>query len=217
MNNTELGFFADIVENPDDDGLRLMYADWCEEQGRDLQAEFIRLQIEAAATRKQVISDEFRYRIAAKIRDLVKSVNKDLGKLVRSNISYSGIINYADINDWRDGSIFMTSNCYVVEIHRGFPCAITSNWSDLLDSLVFMKEYGLPLNTARFLTVPSWTTYPSVWGNQSRTAFEWWDWPEHVFKKPPVTRLRRVADRHAWDVFSSFLKKKWPAVDFKKR
>jgi uncharacterized protein (TIGR02996 family) len=38
----------DICENPADDGLRLVYADWLEENGQPERAEFIRIQIERA-------------------------------------------------------------------------------------------------------------------------------------------------------------------------
>jgi uncharacterized protein (TIGR02996 family) len=40
-------FLESILENPDDDGLRLIYADWLEEHGNP-RAEFIRVQIELA-------------------------------------------------------------------------------------------------------------------------------------------------------------------------
>lgn len=36
----------DIIANPADDGLRLIYADWCEDNGQAERAEFIRVQIE---------------------------------------------------------------------------------------------------------------------------------------------------------------------------
>jgi uncharacterized protein (TIGR02996 family) len=42
--STEEGFLADIVEHPDDDGPRLVYADWLEEQGESERAGFIRVQ-----------------------------------------------------------------------------------------------------------------------------------------------------------------------------
>jgi len=35
-----------ICENPDDDAPRLIYADWLDEHGDPLQAEFIRIQVE---------------------------------------------------------------------------------------------------------------------------------------------------------------------------
>jgi uncharacterized protein (TIGR02996 family) len=41
-------FLADIIAHPDDDGPRLIYADWCEDNGQPDRAEFIRLQIEQA-------------------------------------------------------------------------------------------------------------------------------------------------------------------------
>jgi uncharacterized protein (TIGR02996 family) len=44
----EDAFLADIVENPDDDGVRLIYADWLEDHGQPERAEFIRVQCELA-------------------------------------------------------------------------------------------------------------------------------------------------------------------------
>jgi uncharacterized protein (TIGR02996 family) len=43
VNNPD-GILRAICENPDDDGPRLVYADWCEEHGDPDRAEFIRLQ-----------------------------------------------------------------------------------------------------------------------------------------------------------------------------
>lgn len=42
-----------ICENPDEDAPRLVYADWLEENGYELYAEFIRVQIELARTGHQ--------------------------------------------------------------------------------------------------------------------------------------------------------------------
>lgn len=39
-------FLRDVIEHPDDDAVRLIYADWLEERG-GLRGEFIRLQIES--------------------------------------------------------------------------------------------------------------------------------------------------------------------------
>ena len=46
--NTNEAFLQSIIENPDDDTPRLIFADWLEEQGRGLRAEFIRFQRERA-------------------------------------------------------------------------------------------------------------------------------------------------------------------------
>src|SRR5437763_4914099 len=44
----ESAFLRTIVERPDDDAPRLVYADWLEEHGNTPRAEFIRVQIELA-------------------------------------------------------------------------------------------------------------------------------------------------------------------------
>src|SRR5436309_2100877 len=44
--STEQAFLADIVAHPDDDGPRLIFADWLDEHGQADRAAFIRAQIE---------------------------------------------------------------------------------------------------------------------------------------------------------------------------
>src|SRR5438552_18436242 len=44
----EANFLAAIRESPDDDAVRLIFADWLEEQGDTDRAEFIRVQVERA-------------------------------------------------------------------------------------------------------------------------------------------------------------------------
>jgi uncharacterized protein (TIGR02996 family) len=44
----EQAFLRSIKESPDDDGLRLIFADWLEENGQPERGELIRLQVEAA-------------------------------------------------------------------------------------------------------------------------------------------------------------------------
>src|SRR5262249_49135917 len=46
-------FVRAIIENPDDDGPRLVFADWLEEHGQLERAEFIRVQIELARLQKE--------------------------------------------------------------------------------------------------------------------------------------------------------------------
>src|SRR4051794_5593177 len=41
-------FLCDIIEHPDDDAPRLIYADWLDEHGQPERAEFIRLQCRLA-------------------------------------------------------------------------------------------------------------------------------------------------------------------------
>jgi uncharacterized protein (TIGR02996 family) len=46
---TEAAFLAAIIERPDDDVPRLVFADWLDEHGQPERAEFIRVQVELAA------------------------------------------------------------------------------------------------------------------------------------------------------------------------
>jgi uncharacterized protein (TIGR02996 family) len=50
----EQAFLAAVLADPQDDAPRLIYADWLDEQGRCEQAEFIRVQMELAATGRWV-------------------------------------------------------------------------------------------------------------------------------------------------------------------
>lgn len=44
MSNTEQGFMYDICRNPHDHAIKLIFADWLEDNGQKLRAEFIRVQ-----------------------------------------------------------------------------------------------------------------------------------------------------------------------------
>lgn len=48
--STANAFLRQIRENPDDDALRLVFADWLDENGDPERAEFIRAQIELSRT-----------------------------------------------------------------------------------------------------------------------------------------------------------------------
>lgn len=59
----ETAFLRSIMENPDDDALRLVYADWLEETGQSARAAFVRLEVEFNSTpvsdaRAQALRDE---------------------------------------------------------------------------------------------------------------------------------------------------------------
>jgi uncharacterized protein (TIGR02996 family) len=63
MSTAEQGFLSEIRANPDDDGVRLIYADWLEENGQSQRAEFIRVQIELARLadddhRREALADQ---------------------------------------------------------------------------------------------------------------------------------------------------------------
>lgn len=55
----EEAFLQSIVENPDDDTPRLIFADWLEENGQGERAEFVRVQCELAKPCRLGYSDRF--------------------------------------------------------------------------------------------------------------------------------------------------------------
>jgi uncharacterized protein (TIGR02996 family) len=57
-----------ILDSPDDDGLRLVYADWLEEHSEPERAEFIRVQIELATLKKGPARDRLLKREAALLK-----------------------------------------------------------------------------------------------------------------------------------------------------
>ena len=68
--NYEEGFLEAIREDPDDEGLRLVYADWLEEHGQLNRAEFIRGQIHLARVKEDSLP---RRRLARRMRELLEA------------------------------------------------------------------------------------------------------------------------------------------------
>ena len=62
-------FLASIIESPDDDDPRLIYADWLDEHGQTERAEFLRVQCELARLRKGK-DGPWRAALKVKARDL---------------------------------------------------------------------------------------------------------------------------------------------------
>jgi uncharacterized protein (TIGR02996 family) len=66
-----------ILEDPGDDAVRLVYADWCEEHGQDERAEHIRLQIEQARLPEDEWDDSDEvYRRRREIRTRLQELSK---------------------------------------------------------------------------------------------------------------------------------------------
>jgi len=71
--NHEDGFLQAMLETPDDDALRLVYADWLEERG-DPRAEFIRVQCAAA---HMAADDQRRHALQAREKQLFTEYARD--------------------------------------------------------------------------------------------------------------------------------------------
>jgi uncharacterized protein (TIGR02996 family) len=80
---THDAFVRHIRETPDDDGLRLIYADWLEERN-DPRAAFLRVEAELAALPKD---DERRTALQARLREMAPTIDPDwLAALDRTRV-----------------------------------------------------------------------------------------------------------------------------------
>src|SRR6516162_306803 len=70
-------FLATILERPDDDAPRLVFADWLEEHGESARAEFIRVQIELAAGPSEAHRRSF---LKRREKDLLQAHRKEWRK-----------------------------------------------------------------------------------------------------------------------------------------
>src|SRR5881275_1349595 len=94
----EIAFLRTILEDPDADGPRLVYADWLEEHGETARAEFIRVQIELARLGP---TDERRTPLQERESELLKRYarrwQRRVGTWVRDVQFRRGIIEYVRV------------------------------------------------------------------------------------------------------------------------
>jgi uncharacterized protein (TIGR02996 family) len=97
-----------ILDDPDDDVVRLVFADWCEEDGQADRAEFIRLQFEEA--RKQVGQDASETKLSAREKALLRRHARTW---------------FAPPRGWKPGNEY--------KVRRGFPWAVTGSYQAVHD------------------------------------------------------------------------------------
>jgi uncharacterized protein (TIGR02996 family) len=102
-----------ILEDPEDDVVRLVYADWCEEHGLTERAEHIRLQIEQARLPKDVTEDsDEAYRRRREIEARLKELGKREKEWLEPLRGRRGPLRGRDVE---------------VHFHRGFPHRLTTH------------------------------------------------------------------------------------------
>src|SRR5262245_49099485 len=102
----EASFLHDILENPDDDATRLIFADWLDDNGQPERAEFIRLQIEDAPL---------------PIADRPKERQKRESALLKKFLKRW----FAPPKGWKPGASFT--------IRRGFPWSLSRSVEAILE------------------------------------------------------------------------------------
>ncbi len=148
------GILDDIIANPVRDDLRLVAADWWDDQGEHQRAEFVRLQIKIARIRKteERNTNYNRGRGSALERLPLLKQEKDLLMTIgangfRNGCAWSGILHSILPLD----SEFVWSNRH--RFHRGFVEEIIcqcDNW--LLHDIVILKSQPI-----RKVTLAGWT------------------------------------------------------------
>jgi uncharacterized protein (TIGR02996 family) len=100
----ESAFIRTILDHPDADGPRLVYADWLEEQGETARAEFIRVQVELSHL---PIGDPRRDELVKRAEALFKRYRRRwvrrVGTFIRSAEFYGGLVH----------SVSMTANAFI--------------------------------------------------------------------------------------------------------
>ena len=124
----EDAFLADIIENPDDDGLRLIYADYLDERG-DPRGEFIRVQVELARLPNDLRMGVRRRELEARQGQLLGERGQEWARPLRG---------------------------LVLDLHfqRGFVEAITLQQEEFLQQADAWFK-ATPIRRVRFLTTPS--------------------------------------------------------------
>lgn len=123
-------FLASIIAAPDDDGPRLIFADWLEEQGERERAEFIRVQCELAKG-----NDFGGGRGYAAHREALRRREREL---------MSGPACWVGID---------TTAIWPIEFSRGFVESIQCSWSDWLTHADAIRA-ATPLRKVRLTTWP---------------------------------------------------------------
>jgi uncharacterized protein (TIGR02996 family) len=101
-------FLKAILAEPDDDTLRLVFADWLEEHGQPERAEFIRVQCALAAAPS---SDPRREDLAAREKALL----------------------CRHYQEWAQPLHAVTPTCHVLSFARGFPATLAMRLDDFLE------------------------------------------------------------------------------------
>ncbi|MFO0936506.1 MAG: TIGR02996 domain-containing protein [Gemmataceae bacterium] len=129
MSEVEQSLLDAVLENPDDDLQRLVYADYLDEQGDPKRAEFIRMQISIASSieNDQLDSPEYvqavKYSVSLRPEDYIPWIEANLFSMTDTSKPY--------VNFDRDHFQFRTSDSHVnFEYHRGFLTAVIApaNW-----------------------------------------------------------------------------------------
>lgn len=187
-------FLEQIIANPDDDGPRLIYADWLDSKGDTKLAEFIRDMIEIGVCQR-----ESKERRAAGRLDVDYWNFRDREPLIRKK--YGGVFYTYKLNDL----IGLTRHIIDYKHDRGFiesvDCSMTL-WEK--HGPIVARQH--PLKKVRIHDVvvarippTGLYGYPQVWAEYHRQESTIWTFPQIAQDGEPKLFGRR---EHAWEAMS---------------
>jgi uncharacterized protein (TIGR02996 family) len=135
-----------VLDDPEDDGIRLIYADWLEEHGRAERAEFIRAQVEdarlprAEAVRRRTLRD----RQAALVADHAAAWTADMPSLVQDYVFRRGFVGQVRMSCPADALVFLEQFQALLALHPVSCLGLTSGVIDVNDVDGCYTELPLP-------------------------------------------------------------------------
>jgi uncharacterized protein (TIGR02996 family) len=191
--------YASILADPTNNDLRLIYADWLEENGGRDQAEFIRNHILSSCPNPHYPGARFSYnqhRMIDKRLGWVSDINRVLRQVGDGGI---GQVNFGcyEWNEEKDGSVYMKMKDTKFVIRNGFVESVSLTLDRLLNHLpALVLQYPLrnvslidrrPLDfDGRFLWHNSW--HPLTFGHEDEDHLPPWifDKLEGYTSKPKI-------------------------------
>jgi uncharacterized protein (TIGR02996 family) len=183
-------FLHAICARPEDDGPRLIYADWLDENGECERAEFIRVQCELARGRKFVPQDAL-VEIAESGRLYSGSAQKMLRELSDKYDAETDQLRRREreLLPRQPGSVILhdgngnsIATGWPVEFHRGFVEEITCSWSDWQRHADAIRA-ATPIRKVKLTTESDNHLFVSVGGRVWTCA----TWPGVEFELPRYT------------------------------
>lgn len=179
---SEAALLQAIIDSPDDDSLRLVYADYLEERGEPERATFIRVQVELALLPQ---ADERRASLEARERELLASCKSDWGPDLRELCDETefvrGFVGYVRLEDQdfagRDGEFPLFGR-----LQRGYEF-------DAEKFAARLEQIGR-LTPLEYVTV---TTFPSMY---AALIVHTTESVQALLKSPAVSNLRLLDVRY---------------------
>jgi uncharacterized protein (TIGR02996 family) len=192
VESTRAALLAAVLAAPDDDAVRLVFADWLEEHGEEERAEFVRLQCRLAEIEREIGRRQFFHGLLLE-RDRLCGREVELlpGQRKLADAALTAVL----------------GGGFAFNLGRGFVHSVTLPAADWLKHAKALLE-AHPIREVRFSTWPCARSRVAV-GSQPFGEF-WTLHPGWSVEEPQVITMHH--DRGM--LVRGVLKKRWPLITF---